>query len=123
MAQYRQRTVVRPSRPRKRFVACQVARGATRNPPPRVVAQLHVLYLALIAFRRELLPNCHPIRGCLLHREFGKATLPGFLPRTPLYGPLSYPASTPLFSAPLQSAIFVGHGSSGFGALLLPQCC
>jgi len=48
----------------------------------------------------RMLPNCHPIGGWLVHREFGKrATCPGILPRTPLTDFLSYPASTPHSSA------------------------
>lgn len=36
-------------------------------------ARVGVLSPALIAFLRKMLPNCHLVAGCLLHREFGKS--------------------------------------------------
>jgi hypothetical protein len=53
----------------------------------------------------RILPNCHPIAGCLLRRQFGKKGCPqssylsGFLPRPPAQEiflvPRLYPAPTP----------------------------
>ena len=72
-----------------------------------------------------MLPNCHPIGGCLLHREFGKrmaAGRPAFVPRTPLQGSLSYPATTPLSPTPVESRFSGGQGPSvGERAMVLPQ--
>ncbi len=42
--------------------------------------QVAVLYRALIA-PKNVLPNRHPIAGCLLHREFRKGLLAYYLPR------------------------------------------
>ena len=44
----------------------------------------------------RMLPNCHPIGGCLLHREFGKRTAwPRIFTPHPAQGSFSYPATTP----------------------------
>ena len=72
----------------------------------------------------SMLPNCHPIGRCLLHREFGNASsrennpAPEILPRTPPEAGSSRTPPLPrLFAAPLESRFSQRHGPLGRGVL------
>src|SRR6516164_4369572 len=72
----------------------------------------------------SMLPNCHPIGRCLLHREFGNASsrennpAPEILPRTPPEAGSSRTPPLPrLFAAPLESRFSQRHGPRGRGVL------